>query len=155
MRNCSDGTPPDAEYTFKWARCGMTRHFTGKFVEARACRENALSLWDPTFRRFSASPDDPYVQLLIFLSRTLLYLGRSTRHGCGVTKRWPKRDDFRPTTWFLRCATLGTATGRAMRQNPQRPCFTRRRKFWLSPLNRGFQYGPRLGVSCAAGVWAQ
>ena len=44
-------------------------------VDARAYLENALSLWDPTFRRFSASPDDPYVQILISLSRTLLYLG--------------------------------------------------------------------------------
>jgi predicted ATPase len=54
---------------------GLTRHFTGKFVDARAYLENALSLWDPTFRRSWASPDDPYVQILIFLSRTLLYLG--------------------------------------------------------------------------------
>jgi len=54
---------------------GMTRHFTGKFVEALAYGEKALSLWDPAFRRFSASPDDPFVQLLVFISRTLLYLG--------------------------------------------------------------------------------
>jgi class 3 adenylate cyclase/predicted ATPase len=54
---------------------GMTRHFTGKFVEARTYLEKARSLWDPTFRRFSASPDDVYVQLLLCLSRTLLYLG--------------------------------------------------------------------------------
>ena len=54
---------------------GTTRQFTGKFVDARAYLEKARSLWDPTFRRFSASPDDPYVQILIFLSRTLLYLG--------------------------------------------------------------------------------
>jgi hypothetical protein len=54
---------------------GTTCHFTGKLVDARAYFENALSLWDPTFRRFSASPDDAYVQILIFLYRTLLYLG--------------------------------------------------------------------------------
>ena len=54
---------------------GITRHFTGNFVDARAYGEKALSLWNPTFRRFSASPDDPYVQMLVFLSRTLLYLG--------------------------------------------------------------------------------
>jgi predicted ATPase len=54
---------------------GITRHFTGKFAEARAYLEKARSLWDPTFRRFSASPDDVYVQLLVCLSRTLLYLG--------------------------------------------------------------------------------
>jgi predicted ATPase len=54
---------------------GNTRHFTGKLLDARAYLENALSLWDPTFRRFSPSPEDTYVQILIFLSRTLLYLG--------------------------------------------------------------------------------
>ena len=54
---------------------GNTRHFTGNLLDARAYLENALSLWDPTFRRFSPSPEDTYVQILIFLSRTLLYLG--------------------------------------------------------------------------------
>jgi tetratricopeptide (TPR) repeat protein len=54
---------------------GSARQMTGKVVDARAYLENALSLWDPTFRRSSAMPDDPYVQILIFLSRTLLYLG--------------------------------------------------------------------------------
>jgi predicted ATPase len=54
---------------------GNTRYFTGKLVDARASFENALSLWDPAFRRFSASPEDPHVQILIFLSRALLCLG--------------------------------------------------------------------------------
>jgi tetratricopeptide (TPR) repeat protein len=54
---------------------GNTHHLTGNLVDARADLENALSLWDPTFRRFYALPEDPYVQNLIFLSRTLLYLG--------------------------------------------------------------------------------
>jgi tetratricopeptide (TPR) repeat protein len=57
------------------ALAGTTHHFTGKLVDARADFENALSLWDPTFRRFAAAPDDPHVQILIFLSRALLYLG--------------------------------------------------------------------------------
>ena len=46
----------------------------GKFDEARAYYENALSLWDPTYRAF-ASTLDPYVVILTFLSRTLLCLG--------------------------------------------------------------------------------
>jgi hypothetical protein len=54
---------------------GITGHFSGKFIDARDYLESALSLWDPKFRRFSASPDDLYVQMLICLSRTLLYLG--------------------------------------------------------------------------------
>jgi tetratricopeptide (TPR) repeat protein len=54
---------------------GNTHHLIGNLVDARAHLENALSLWDPTFRRFYALPDDSYVQNLIFLSRTLLYLG--------------------------------------------------------------------------------
>jgi class 3 adenylate cyclase/predicted ATPase len=60
---------------FGSALSGQTRHLTGKFVDARDYLENALSLWDPTFRRFWASPDDLYVVILIFLSRTLLCLG--------------------------------------------------------------------------------
>ncbi len=54
---------------------GITRHFTGKFVDARAYLENARVFVGPDVSPLLASPDDPYVQMLIFLSRTLLYLG--------------------------------------------------------------------------------
>jgi predicted ATPase len=54
---------------------GCTCHFLGKFLDARVYLEKSLGLWDPTYRTFAASPDDPCVQALICLSATLLYLG--------------------------------------------------------------------------------
>jgi class 3 adenylate cyclase/predicted ATPase len=75
IRNLGEARNDEMWTCFGSSFSGMTCHFLGKFIEARDYLENALSLWDPTFRRFSASPDDPYVQLLITLSRTLLYLG--------------------------------------------------------------------------------
>jgi predicted ATPase len=46
-----------------------------KFNDARAYYENALSLWEPRYRPFAATPEDPYVGGLSHLSRTLLCLG--------------------------------------------------------------------------------
>jgi len=82
---------------------GIICSWLGKFVEARTYCENALSLWDPKYREFVAfeldvtfpgiqlsdwyrearravdqdkrSPQDPHMQLLMTLSRTLLCLG--------------------------------------------------------------------------------
>jgi predicted ATPase len=54
---------------------GITCSWWGKFVEARAYCENALSLWDPKFRTSAASPTDPCILILTHLSRTLLCLG--------------------------------------------------------------------------------
>jgi predicted ATPase len=56
--------------------CGVVCTVLGKFVDARAHSENALSLWDPMFRAFAASPEDPYVMARLYLFRTLLCLGR-------------------------------------------------------------------------------
>jgi class 3 adenylate cyclase/predicted ATPase len=55
--------------------CGVVCTVLGKFVDARAHSENALSLWDPMFRAFAASPEDPYVMARLYLFRTLLCLG--------------------------------------------------------------------------------
>jgi class 3 adenylate cyclase/tetratricopeptide (TPR) repeat protein len=54
---------------------GVTAFFLGKFIDARAYYENGLSLWDPMYRLFAPMPEDLYVQILSFLSRTLLCLG--------------------------------------------------------------------------------
>jgi class 3 adenylate cyclase/predicted ATPase len=56
-------------------RSGTARAYLGKFIDARAYLESALSLWDPMHRAFWPSPEDVYVTTLIELSRTLLYLG--------------------------------------------------------------------------------
>jgi hypothetical protein len=48
----------------------------GKFTEARAQLENALSFWNPTFRAHTwGVPMDLHVMTLIYLSGSLLYLG--------------------------------------------------------------------------------
>ena len=47
----------------------------GKFTEARTFYENALSLWDPKYSAFAATPEHPYVASLCHLSRALLCLG--------------------------------------------------------------------------------
>jgi len=54
---------------------GVACFWLGKFIDGRGYLENGLSLWDSTFRAFGASPDDPHVQALIHLSRTLACLG--------------------------------------------------------------------------------
>jgi predicted ATPase len=54
---------------------GVVCTVLGKFVDARGHAENALSLWDPTFRAFAASPEDPYVMTRLYLFRMLLCLG--------------------------------------------------------------------------------
>jgi predicted ATPase len=53
-----------------------THFFLGRFTDARADDENALSLWDPTYRA-SVTPraEDPCVVMRMRLSRTLLCLG--------------------------------------------------------------------------------
>lgn len=47
----------------------------GKFTEACAYFENAVSLWDPEVRAFVPSPEDPYVGVRIYYFRALLCLG--------------------------------------------------------------------------------
>ena len=54
---------------------GLTRFRLGKFVDARIQFDNALSLWDPAHRAFTATPDDPYLQASLHHSRTLICLG--------------------------------------------------------------------------------
>jgi len=49
--------------------------YLGKFTEARAYHENALSKLDASYRTLWPTPEDPYVVVLSHLSRTLLYLG--------------------------------------------------------------------------------
>jgi predicted ATPase len=63
-----------------WKRAGLNASgaacfYLGKFIDARAYYENALSLWDPMHRASATSPEDPYVSGLTYLFRTLLCLG--------------------------------------------------------------------------------
>jgi predicted ATPase len=54
---------------------GITCFFFGKFLDGQTYLQNGLAHWDSTFRTSWASPDDPLVQALIHLSRTLACLG--------------------------------------------------------------------------------
>ncbi len=54
---------------------GVLRSVMGKFIDARAYCEEALSLWDPEFRTIAASPEDPYVGNRLYYYRALLCLG--------------------------------------------------------------------------------
>jgi hypothetical protein len=47
----------------------------GKFIEARAHCETAISLWEPSFRVSAATPEDSYVSIRQYYYRTLLCLG--------------------------------------------------------------------------------
>lgn len=47
----------------------------GKFIDARAYLENALSSWDPSYRALGPLPEDPHVHILKFLYRTLVCVG--------------------------------------------------------------------------------
>jgi predicted ATPase len=70
----------EARNDLRWNAAGLAcRGFIsflrGRFTDARANYENAIGLWDPTYRPSVASPDDPHVGSLLILSRTLLCLG--------------------------------------------------------------------------------
>jgi predicted ATPase len=54
---------------------GIICFWLGKFIDARAYSEKALSLWDPMYRALAMATQDPYVHILLNLSRTLHCLG--------------------------------------------------------------------------------
>jgi class 3 adenylate cyclase/predicted ATPase len=54
---------------------GILSSILGKFNDARSYSEKAISLWDPAFRDFVPSPEDPYVAVRNYLYRALLCLG--------------------------------------------------------------------------------
>lgn len=55
---------------------GTICFYLGKLTDVRAHLENALSLWDPTYRAFAPTAEDPCVGGMFHLSRTLLCLGQ-------------------------------------------------------------------------------
>ena len=54
---------------------GVLCSVMGKFTEASAHCEEALSLWDPDFRTFAVAPQDPYLVVRLYYYRALLCLG--------------------------------------------------------------------------------
>jgi class 3 adenylate cyclase/tetratricopeptide (TPR) repeat protein len=49
--------------------------YLGKFSDVRAYHESAFASWDPTYRAFAPTAEDPYVGAMIHFFRTLLCLG--------------------------------------------------------------------------------
>jgi hypothetical protein len=54
---------------------GAVSYWLGNFIDARCYFEEALPLWNPSYRAVSPSPDDSHVVALIHLSRSLVCLG--------------------------------------------------------------------------------
>ena len=67
-------TDPSWKYN-SLSRDGVVCCWLGKFIDAAAYYENALALWEPSFRDRATSPQDIYVSALIYLSRALFCLG--------------------------------------------------------------------------------
>jgi predicted ATPase len=54
---------------------GTICFYLGKLTDVPAHLEDALSFWDPTYRDFAPTAEDPYVGAMFHLSRTLTCLG--------------------------------------------------------------------------------
>jgi hypothetical protein len=54
---------------------GLPCFYLGKFVDADVHYKTALSLWDPMYRAFWGSPNDPHVELMSHFSRMWLSFG--------------------------------------------------------------------------------
>jgi class 3 adenylate cyclase/predicted ATPase len=67
-------TDPSWKYN-SLSRYGVVCCWLGKFIDAAAYYEEALALWDRSFRDRATSPQDIYVSALIYLSRALFCLG--------------------------------------------------------------------------------
>ncbi|WP_027533778.1 adenylate/guanylate cyclase domain-containing protein [Bradyrhizobium sp. WSM3983] len=49
--------------------------YLGKFSDVRAYHESVFSLWDPAYRAFAPTAEDPHVGAMVHFSRTLVCLG--------------------------------------------------------------------------------
>ena len=77
--------------------------YLGKLGDVRAYLENALSLWDPAYRDFAPTAEDPYVGAIFHLSRTLLCLGHL---GEAVSRRDEALAATQPLSPFMRVFAL-------------------------------------------------
>ena len=75
MRHLGDAQTDPMWKCFASAYSADTCSYLGKFTEARAYSEKALSLWNASYRAFVPIAGDPYVVSLISLSQALLWLG--------------------------------------------------------------------------------
>jgi tetratricopeptide (TPR) repeat protein len=75
MRQLGDAQTDPMWKCFASAYSADTCSYLGKFTEARAYSEKALSLWNASYRAFVPIAGDPFVVSLISLSQALLWLG--------------------------------------------------------------------------------
>jgi class 3 adenylate cyclase/tetratricopeptide (TPR) repeat protein len=75
VRHFANGHNDAAWKCFGLIAGGDVSLWLGKFIDARAYLESALSSWDPAYRVGASLPEDPYVHILKILYRTLVCIG--------------------------------------------------------------------------------
>ena len=107
-------------------RLGSERNlccFLGKFTDARAYFENALSLWDPTYRAPAVSPEDPSrVEPGIIFPGRCSASAMSTRRVCGMDEALAEARRLSPYNlafalcfaWYGDWATEGVKSAQTM-----------------------------------------
>jgi tetratricopeptide (TPR) repeat protein len=76
VRRFAEGRNDAAWKCFGLVLSGDVSHWLGKFIDARAYLEDALSCWHPSHRAVAPTPEDPYVHILKMLYRTLVCTGQ-------------------------------------------------------------------------------
>jgi class 3 adenylate cyclase/tetratricopeptide (TPR) repeat protein len=75
VRHLVEGKDDAAWKCFSQIISGDVSLWLGKFTNARAHLEGALSSWNPSYRALGPLPEDPYVHILKFLYRALICVG--------------------------------------------------------------------------------
>jgi predicted ATPase len=75
VRRFAEGRTDAAWKCFGQIISGDVSLWLGKFIDARAYLETALSSWDPSYRALGPLPEDPHVHILKFLYRALVCIG--------------------------------------------------------------------------------
>jgi len=104
----------DAKNEVMWKCFGLMYQgnvscWLGKFTEARAYYENALSLWDAKYSTLAATPENPYVASLCIFPERCFVLDTSIRHVCKETSRLHRLNRSHSTIWFSYSSRLGGA----------------------------------------------
>ena len=128
----------------------------GKFTEACAYFENAISLWDPKVRAFVPSPEDPYVSVRMYYCRALLCLGQIDEALLRINEALAEARRISPfnTAYALNLTSIGywPIYGK---ESAEAGSFEQRTNYWKFRMSTAFFYGPRPGNGSAGGAWAR